>query len=137
MKIGTEPREDAGYRPVVWVDPGHGDVLPEELRVQRGKVAVYVNEDDGSYELVQPQPDYPPDPEPPEPPAPAATGADAGTPGSWTPAGATPPADIYSLAGVTANPATPWTTAQYVVLGDGSDCTWSGTDWVGGRAPLS
>jgi hypothetical protein len=47
---------------IEWVDPSHADVVVDDLRVQRGKVAVYVNDADGSYELVQPQPDYPPDP---------------------------------------------------------------------------
>lgn len=122
-------------QPVIsWVDPGHlPGPLPEDLRVQHGKVAIDV----ATGEVIRPQPDYPPDTEQPEPPGPPATGADAGTPGSWTPDGATPPADIYAAAGITANPLSPWTTGQYVVLGDESDCTWSGTDWVGGRAPLS
>src|SRR4029453_13928212 len=52
-----------------------------------------------------------------ETPAPPATGATAGTPGTWTPAGSTPPADAAALiAGtpntVVASPATAWTTGD-------------------------
>jgi len=66
-----------------------------------------------------------------------ATGADAGTPGAFTPAGAVPPADLTALqaSGIVANPATAWTTGQSVVLGDGSDASWSSTAWVAGVAP--
>lgn len=68
----------------------------------------------------------------------AATGASAGTPGTFTPSGATPPADVAAMAGLTANPATAWTTGQYVqtaTAGAPGEATWSGTDWVGGKAP--
>lgn len=65
-----------------------------------------------------------------------ATGATAGIPGSWTPSGARPPDNIYAMSdAIVASPLTPWTTGQYVETFDGSDVTWSGTDWVGGRAP--
>ena len=64
-----------------------------------------------------------------------ATGADAGTPGTFTPSGATPPADFAALAGVVANPATTWTTGQYVVLGDASNAYWDGAAWQVGIAP--
>jgi hypothetical protein len=68
-----------------------------------------------------------------------ATGADAGSPGTWTPTGSTPPWDVYdpALHSVVANPQTAWTTGQRMVLGNGSLCTWGGTDWVGGPAPLA
>jgi hypothetical protein len=71
------------------------------------------------------------------PPAVTATGASAGTPGSFTPAGAAPPADLAALqgGGVTASPVTVWTTGQSVKLGDASDAHWSGTAWVTGLAP--
>ena len=70
----------------------------------------------------------------PEPPPVAATGATAGTPGTWTPSGATAPADLAALSGVTASPATPWTTGQYMALGDSTHASWNGTGWVAGAA---
>jgi hypothetical protein len=63
----------------------------------------------------------------------AATGAGPGTGlGSFTPAGASPPANFAALTGVTASPATAWTSGQYVLLGDGSRANWSGTAWAVG-----
>ena len=71
-------------------------------------------------------------------PAVAATGATAGTPGTWTPAGATPPATLPALTGaappIAATPGTAWTTGQYVALGDSTHAHWSGTAWVTGDA---
>lgn len=69
-----------------------------------------------------------------------ATGADAGAPGTWTPSGATPPADVAALQGgsITANPATAWTTGQYVqtaTAGAPGEACWTGSGWVGGKAP--
>lgn len=64
----------------------------------------------------------------------AATGATAGSPGSFTPAGSGAPADLAGATGVTASPATAWTTGQYVVLGDASEAHWNATAWVAGRA---
>lgn len=67
-----------------------------------------------------------------------ATGATAGTPGTWTPPGATPRAGVTDMAGVTASPATAWTTGQYVqgsTPGAPGEVTWTGSAWVGGRAP--
>jgi hypothetical protein len=62
-----------------------------------------------------------------------ATGAGPGTGnGSFTPAGATPPANFAALTGVTASPATNWTTGQFIQLGDGSKANWNGTTWVVG-----
>jgi hypothetical protein len=72
---------------------------------------------------------------PPEPPPVAATGATAGTPGTWTPAGATPPADFAAIGSITATPQTAWTTGQHVVLGDASHAYWDGAAWVAGEAP--
>src|SRR5262245_17614925 len=43
----------------------------------------------------------------------APTGATAGTPGIYTPAGAQAPLSVAALTGVTAVPATAWTTGQY------------------------
>jgi hypothetical protein len=65
-----------------------------------------------------------------------ATGAGPGTGnGTYTPAGATPPQNLAALAGVTATPATAWTTGQRIVLGDGSLAHWNGTAWVAGAKP--
>ena len=67
---------------------------------------------------------------------PDATGATAGTPGSFTPAGARPPLDLAGLSGVTASPATMWTSGQYEALRDGTNAYWSGsgTAWQAGIA---
>lgn len=74
----------------------------------------------------------PPDP-PPDVPA---TGAVAGSPGTFTPVGSTPPADFAGMAGLSAVPATAWTTGQYVVAGDASESFWNGTAWATGRATV-
>lgn len=65
----------------------------------------------------------------------AATGVTAGTPGSFTPAGAMP-ANITELRAriPTPTPSTAWTTGQYVVIGTGN-AYWNGTDWAMGIAP--
>jgi hypothetical protein len=71
-----------------------------------------------------------------------ATGATAGIPGSFTPAGATPPTSPAALTAgspvaVTATPATAWTTGQYVQTGTAGvpgQAHWSGTAWVTGPA---
>jgi hypothetical protein len=64
----------------------------------------------------------------------AATGANAGFPGVYTPAGATVPANLAALTGITANPATAWTTGQYVITADLIGAHWSGSAWVVGKA---
>ena len=64
-----------------------------------------------------------------------ATGATAGLPGSFTPAGATPPANLAAMTGIVASPATNWTIGQHVEMGNGSDCNWNGTAWVAGIHP--
>ncbi|MET0786859.1 MAG: hypothetical protein ABWY25_09150 [Paenisporosarcina sp.] len=71
---------------------------------------------------------------------PAATGATAGTPGTWTPGGSTAPADVAALqsSGITASPATAWTTGQYVqtlTVGTPGQAHWDGAAWVSGMAP--
>ena len=67
----------------------------------------------------------------------AATGAVAGTPGHFTPSGATVPANLAALTGaspaVVASPTTAWTTGQSVNLGTGS-AHWNGTAYVAGVA---
>ena len=72
-------------------------------------------------------------------PAPvAATGATAGTPGSFTPAGATVPANRAALttAGVVASPTSAWTVGQHVITADGVHAHWSGTAWATGDGPV-
>lgn len=68
-------------------------------------------------------------------PAPPATGAAAGTPGGFAPVGSTAPANLAAMTGITAVPATAWTTGQYVVLGDATHAHWTGTAWAAGDAP--
>lgn len=68
----------------------------------------------------------------------AATGATAGSPGTWTPAGSTPPASPASMSGITASPTTAWTTGQYVqtgTAGSAGQTHWNGTAWAAGTAP--
>ena len=69
----------------------------------------------------------------------AATGATAGLPGQFTPSGATRPANLAALQSavpaIAANPATAWTTGQWVDLGDGADAYWDGDTWESGVAP--
>ena len=74
-----------------------------------------------------------------EAPAPVipATGATAGTPGSWTPASSTPPANLAASSGVFASPATVWGVGQYVVLGDSSHTYWTSSAWAAGEAPAA
>jgi hypothetical protein len=65
-----------------------------------------------------------------------ATGATAGNPGTFTPPGSDPPANLAAMAGITASPGTAWTTGQHVILGDSSHAHWDGTaPWVTGNAP--
>lgn len=68
-----------------------------------------------------------------------ATTAVAGAPGSWLPFGAVTPANFLALAGITASPSTPWTTGQYVRLGNGTTAHWQGVGWAAGiaGAPVS
>jgi hypothetical protein len=72
-----------------------------------------------------------------------ATGATAGIPGTWTPAGSTPPGSVAVLMAadppIVASPATAWTSGQFVqtrTAGAAGRATWTGTLWVGGAAPL-
>lgn len=65
---------------------------------------------------------------------PAASAASAGTPGSFTPSGCDSPDKLGELVGVTAVPATAWTTGQYVLLGDGTFAHWTGAVWAAGKA---
>jgi hypothetical protein len=65
----------------------------------------------------------------------APTGATAGIPGAYTPAGRWTPVNLAGLTGVTASPATAWTTGQYVATQDGLGAHWNGTTWVSGPKP--
>jgi hypothetical protein len=65
----------------------------------------------------------------------AATGATAGSPGTFTPSGATAPANLAAMSGITASPTTAWTTGQYVTLGDSTNAYWDGSAWQTGMAP--
>lgn len=68
----------------------------------------------------------------------ATTAAPGTGTGSYTPAGATAPrnlADLSDASPVTANPATAWTTGQFILLGDGTMAHWNGTAWVAGAKP--
>jgi hypothetical protein len=64
-----------------------------------------------------------------------ATGATAGLPGSFTPAGATPPLALANMTGIVASPATNWTVGQHVEMGNGLDTHWNGTAWIAGVHP--
>jgi hypothetical protein len=64
-----------------------------------------------------------------------ATGATAGTPGFYTPTGATVPANNGAMTGLAASPATAWTTGQYVVTADMLASHWDGAAWATGKAP--
>lgn len=65
----------------------------------------------------------------------APTGATPGTPGSFTPSGSTLPYDLGDLQALgDLGETTGWTTGQYVVLGDGTNAYWDGSDWASGEA---
>jgi hypothetical protein len=64
----------------------------------------------------------------------AATGAQAGAPGYFTPTGATTPANLAALTGLTATPATAWATGQYVITADLLANHWTGSAWAAGKA---
>jgi len=63
------------------------------------------------------------------------TGVTPGTPGAFTPAGATPPANITALRALgPLGQTTAWATGEYVVLGNAAQVSWDGTDWKTGPA---
>ena len=63
-----------------------------------------------------------------------ATGAAAGSPGHFTPRGATVPA---AITGIVADPVSAWTVGQYVALATSTDhAYWTGTAWAVGEAPV-
>jgi hypothetical protein len=61
-----------------------------------------------------------------------ATSIVAGIPSTSLPANSYMPLNLAGLTGVTASPATNWTSGQYVLLRDGSTANWNGTTWVAG-----
>ena len=66
-----------------------------------------------------------------------ATAATAGTPGTFTGSPAPANAAAATNAGVTASPATAWTTGQYVqgtIAGVPGQMHWTGTAWASGPA---
>jgi len=67
----------------------------------------------------------------------AATGATqvSGAAGTWTPSGATPPANLAGMTGITATPSTVWATDSHMVMGDNAHTYWNATAWVTGDAP--
>lgn len=62
--------------------------------------------------------------------------ATAGTPGTWSPAGASLPATLAALqaSGIRPSPTTAWTVGQSVELASGADVNWNGTAWEAGVA---
>lgn len=63
-----------------------------------------------------------------------ATGATAGAPGYYAPSGATVPANLAALSGVTATPVTAWPTGDYVITADLLANHWTGSAWAAGKA---
>lgn len=124
----AEPRRDPreGVTPTAVGDPGWSNSAPNDgiSSTEPPPGERNMHEPGWSNDPVTPA-------EPPEVPA---TGATAGTPGSWTPAGATPCAVFTQMDTITASPVTAWATGEYVVLGDASEAYWGGTAWTSGRA---
>ena len=72
----------------------------------------------------------------------AITGVTAGAPGAYTPANATPPADLAALKADavigdsgTAKPTLAWGTGEFIILGDSSHAYWDASAWLAGEAP--
>lgn len=64
------------------------------------------------------------------------TGVTVGAPGTFTPAGATIPADLPALIALgDLGETTAWSGGDYVTLGDTTDAYWDGTAWTVGQAP--
>ena len=68
----------------------------------------------------------------PPPQRTASTKATAGTPGTFD---GNAPSPVAALEALTADPATAWTTGQYVESSSGAKRYWDGTDWQTGIAP--
>jgi hypothetical protein len=96
-------------------DPQHLGTGAGTAAQQSARPREYADTDNGGYDV-------------------AATGATAGSPGTWTPSGARPPSTLAGCAGLTASPATAWTTGQHVLLADGTTHVhWNGTAWASGN----
>jgi hypothetical protein len=63
-----------------------------------------------------------------------ATSAVSGAPGYFLPTGATVPANLAALTGLTASPTTAWATGQFVITADLLAAHWSSSAWVAGKA---
>jgi hypothetical protein len=63
-----------------------------------------------------------------------ATSAVAGAPGYFLPTGATTPANLAALTGLTASPTTAWAVGQFVITADLLAAHWSSSAWVAGKA---
>jgi hypothetical protein len=63
-----------------------------------------------------------------------ATSIVAGIPATSLPANSYMPANLAGAVGITASPATAWTTGQYALLRDGTTMHWSSSAWVAGPA---
>ena len=75
------------------------------------------------------------------PPPAKPVGATAGTPGTFTPLGVTPPASVAALQSaspaIVASPAAVWTVGQYVqtaTAGVAGQASWDGAAWIAGPA---
>lgn len=72
-----------------------------------------------------------------EPPQPA-TNAQGGTPGKFLPDGSRPPRNKTDLDKIKPNPATAWTTGQWIEVGRTgavNNYYWDGTAWKAGKKP--
>jgi hypothetical protein len=58
----------------------------------------------------------------------------AGSPGTLEPDNSYAPAEFADIGTLTAEPATAWTSGQFIRLRDGSAAHWDGTQWVAGVA---
>ena len=67
-----------------------------------------------------------------------ASGAVSGKPGVWTPTGAHPPASVPALQAhlppITATPNTAWPVGEFVIVEDGNNTHWDGTQWRFGKS---
>jgi hypothetical protein len=73
---------------------------------------------------------------PPEPPPVVVpTGATSGTPGAWTPAGATAPTTLAQANALGLSLGAEWAEGSWVDLSTGADIYWAGTAFAAGQAP--
>ena len=132
--LSTTPAPVTGYKPTSLIVVDSTVVVPESL--QALEEALY----GGTGVAMLPTPDEVIAIFGGDGGAALATGATAGVPGTWTPGGSSSPANFTSLqgSGIVANPATAWTTGQYVQTGTAGTAGqghWDGAAWVAGTAP--